>query len=212
MVPFVFFKRIFSGFLEAFSGILVLQQRRQEIPIESERAVYTQLLRARQKQQKELRTISKHLNIHPYYLKALEEGRYETLSRPVALTHIVTYARYLQLDVDKIVEQFQEEWPAPEEEVTSLSFAHNHLSRYRFLILIPALLLFFWALSFLKSREGTLVQTMRQEQDSFEPPSLAFKDNASAGSAGEEQPVHDANNNEEIQTNILTKADSLGEP
>lgn len=69
---------------------------------------------ARKKQKKEIATVSNKLCIRKTYLEALENNETNTLpGRAYTIGFLRNYASYLKLDVEKLVEQYQREYPAP---------------------------------------------------------------------------------------------------
>ena len=68
------------------------------------------LIRARQQLGQDLRSIAEVLCIRYSYLDAIERGQYENLPGPTyAMGFVRTYAEYLGLDGDQIVDRFKNE-------------------------------------------------------------------------------------------------------
>lgn len=68
------------------------------------------LRRHRKQTGQELKAVAEALRIRYVYLEAIEQGRYDALPGPTyALGFIKTYAEYLNLDEDEIVQQFRED-------------------------------------------------------------------------------------------------------
>ena len=58
----------------------------------------------------DLPEVSEHLRIRTHYLSMLEDGRYDELpARPYAIGFVRSYAKYLGLPVEEMVERFREE-------------------------------------------------------------------------------------------------------
>lgn len=68
------------------------------------------LRRHRKQTGQDLKAVAEALRIRYVYLEAIEQGRYDALPGPTyALGFIKTYAEYLELDEDEIVQQFRED-------------------------------------------------------------------------------------------------------
>lgn len=103
----------------------------------------------------DLPEVSEHLRIRTHYLSMLEDGRYDELpARPYAIGFVRSYAKYLGLPVEEMVERFREEIddlqvpPMPQK----LAMAQNtprgdsSVSRFVFALLAIVGLLSSWTL------------------------------------------------------------------
>ncbi len=79
------------------------------------RAVPTILKRARLEKNLTLAEAARRLKIHPRFLEALEEGRYDVFSSPVHLKGFLkNYAQYLDLNVEEVLAFWRREYPQGE--------------------------------------------------------------------------------------------------
>jgi len=88
----------------------------------------------------EIEEISKFLKIHPKYLKALEEGRYEVFSDPVHIRGFLkNYAEFLELNTSEVLAFFRREYKTDLTK-SDLKIPSNSLLSPRFVITPQALL------------------------------------------------------------------------
>ena len=103
----------------------------------------------------DLPEISEHLRIRPHYLGMLEDGRYDELpARPYAIGFVRSYAKYLGLPVEDMVQRFREEIddlqapPVPQKLAMAHQSARNDstVSRFVFALLAIVGVLSSWTL------------------------------------------------------------------
>ena len=91
-------------------------------PLDRRESVAAVLRRAREKHGQDVRTVAQVLRIRQGYLEALESGRFDKLpGTAYALGFLRTYAEYLGLNANNIVDRFKEEVQGPERQ-TELVF------------------------------------------------------------------------------------------
>jgi cytoskeleton protein RodZ len=81
-----------------------------EDPVSPVRSVGQELRKERERQGKQLHDVWRALKISPNYLTAIEEGRFEEFpSRVSTLAYVGRYERYLQLEIENLLERLQAE-------------------------------------------------------------------------------------------------------
>ena len=81
-----------------------------DVNLASREPVSATLRRHRKQLGQDLKTVAEALRIRYVYLEAIEQGRYDALPGPTyALGFIKTYAEYLNLDEDEIVQRFRDD-------------------------------------------------------------------------------------------------------
>ena len=84
-------------------------------PLDRRESVAAVLRRAREKHGQDVRSVAQVLRIRQAYLEALESGRFDRLpGTAYALGFLRTYAEYLGLNANNIVDRFKEEVQGPE--------------------------------------------------------------------------------------------------
>ena len=79
-------------------------------PVFSVKSVGQELRDERERKGKQLDDVSQALKIHPDHLTAIEEGRFNNLpNRAFAIGYVSRYARYLGLDLGKVLERLEAE-------------------------------------------------------------------------------------------------------
>ncbi|WP_406678481.1 helix-turn-helix domain-containing protein [Moorella sp. ACPs] len=109
---------------------------------------------ARQAKGLSLREVEEATKIRLRYLEALENGEYNQLpGRVYALGFVRSYARYLGLDVQAVVQQFKQEYPTEEDnspvEEQRLPARGYAREKRRHWLLVPAVLLVLWGINWL---------------------------------------------------------------
>ena len=103
----------------------------------------------------EMAEIADHLHIRAHYLGMLEDGRYEELpARPYAIGFVRSYAKYLGLPVEDMVQRFREEIDdfqtpvIPQQIATPRTRMHNdsNLSRFVLVLMMIVGLMSSWTL------------------------------------------------------------------
>lgn len=120
--------------------------------ISPQKTVGERLKRARKEKQIEIKEIADLIKINSKYLKALEEGRYESLPEDVYTRNFLkTYAHFLGLNVAEIMELYEKEWQISshylkekKKRKVRRSFFPKISFRYLFLVIF---LLFFFVIS-----------------------------------------------------------------
>ncbi|MAV46403.1 MAG: hypothetical protein CBC49_000880 [Alphaproteobacteria bacterium TMED89] len=116
----------------------------------------------------DLPEVSEHLRIRPHYLSMLEDGRYDELpARPYAIGFVRSYAKYLGLPVEDMVQRFREEIddlqapPMPQQLAMAQSTPRNDttVSRFVFALLAVVGLLSSWTLWTVVSTDDRNVAT-----------------------------------------------------
>ena len=76
-------------------------------PVVAVTRVGQELRNARELMGTQLGDVSRAVNVHPNYLAAIEDGRFEELPGPAfTIGYVARYARYLGLDVENVVDRF----------------------------------------------------------------------------------------------------------
>ena len=123
----------------------------------------------------DLPEVSEHLRIRPHYLGMLEDGRYDELpARPYAIGFVRSYAKYLGLPVEDMVQRFREEIddlqapPVPQK----LAMAHQStrndttVSRFVFALLAIVGVLSSWTLwTVVASNERNVATATRGDEN-----------------------------------------------
>ena len=76
-------------------------------PVVAAKRVGQELRNARELKGAQLSEVSRAVNVHPNYLAAIEDGRFEELPGPAfTIGYVARYARHLGLDVENVVDRF----------------------------------------------------------------------------------------------------------
>ena len=121
------------------------------------------LQQARQKKHKEIDAIAAQLCIRPRYLEALEMSNYQDFpGQTYALGFLRTYANYLGLDADSLMNQYRVERGGVKPEKLEMPIAERQVlfPSLKYILLYVAIVLFVWAFWYLLTYSDTSVDAL----------------------------------------------------
>lgn len=121
------------------------------------------LQQARQKKHKEIDAIAAQLCIRPRYLEALEMSNYQDFpGQTYALGFLRTYANYLGLDADSLMNQYRVERGGVKPEKLEMPIAERQVlfPSLKYILLSVAIVLFVWVFWYLLTYSDTNVDAL----------------------------------------------------
>ncbi len=121
------------------------------------------LQQARQKKHKEIDAIAAQLCIRPRYLEALEMSNYQDFpGQTYALGFLRTYANYLGLDADSLMNQYRVERGGVTPEKLDMPIAERQVlfPSLKYILLSVAIVLFVWVFWYLLTYSDTSVDAL----------------------------------------------------
>ncbi len=121
------------------------------------------LQQARQKKHKEIDAIAAQLCIRPRYLEALEMSNYQDFpGQTYALGFLRTYANYLGLDADSLMNQYRVERGGVKPEKLEMPIAERQVlfPSLKYILLSVAIVLFVWVFWYLLTYSDTSVDAL----------------------------------------------------
>ena len=155
------------------------------------------LKNARQAKKESIEKIADFLRIRAYYLRALEESEYKVFpGQAYALGFLRSYAGFLGLDVDKLVELYRKENPYLKTEEVNMPMPEQQslFPSVKYLFFAASAIIFVWLVWYFVTYKETQVEEVpfvltAQEPALSEEIIIGEKSEEAVDSAAEETPV-----------------------